>query len=233
MTSDLHKACVSVCVFAEHPPFSTVETINFGIQPCFLSLPGKGKLCFLHPISPLSLAHSDPPSQRDRLHWHLNTIVSYRFSAFLLRSSVNVIMPSPVMSKGLNPEPLANPSFSCPFLPNILKQWSRLPDPLSSSFTSPLSTCESDVCSETLVFGLTNCFLNARTGGAWVAQSLRRPTLGFCSGRDLTVCEFEPRVGLCADGSEPGACFGFWVSLSLCPSPVHALSLSVPKINKR
>ena len=29
----------------------------------------------------------------------------------------------------------------------------------------------------------------------------------FGSGHDLTVCEFEPRVGLRADGSEPGACF--------------------------
>ena len=35
------------------------------------------------------------------------------------------------------------------------------------------------------------------------------------SGHDLAVCEFEPRVGLCADGSEPGACFGSCVSLSL------------------
>ena len=51
-------------------------------------------------------------------------------------------------------------------------------------------------------------------------------------GHDLAVCEFEPRVGLWADGSEPGTCFRFCVSLSLCPSPVHALSLSVPKINK-
>ena len=53
-------------------------------------------------------------------------------------------------------------------------------------------------------------------------------------GHDLAVCEFEPRVRLWADGSEPGACFWFCVSLSLCPSPVHALSFSVPKIkNKR
>ena len=50
-------------------------------------------------------------------------------------------------------------------------------------------------------------------------------------GHKLAVREFEPRVGLWADGSEPGACFRFCVSLSLCPSPVHALSLSVPKIN--
>ena len=52
-------------------------------------------------------------------------------------------------------------------------------------------------------------------------------------GHDLAVREFEPRVRLWADGSEPGASFRFCVSLSLCPSPVHALSLSVPKINKR
>ena len=49
------------------------------------------------------------------------------------------------------------------------------------------------------------------------------------SGHDLTVGEFEPRVGLCADSSEPGACFGFCVflslSLSLCPFPTHAVSL--------
>ena len=35
------------------------------------------------------------------------------------------------------------------------------------------------------------------------------------SGRDLAVRGFEPRVGLCADGSEPGARFGFWVPLAL------------------
>ena len=52
-------------------------------------------------------------------------------------------------------------------------------------------------------------------------------------GHDLAVCEFEPRVGLWVDGSKPGVCFRFCVSLSLCPSPFHALSLSVPKINKR
>ena len=66
--------------------------------------------------------------------------------------------------------------------------------------------------------------------GAWVAQSVKRPTSARSRSRGP---EFEPRVGLWADGSEPGACFRFCVSLSLCPSPVHALSLSVPKINKK
>ena len=74
---------------------------------------------------------------------------------------------------------------------------------------------------------------NDDSSGTWVAQSIECPPLGFSSGHDLAVREFEPRVGLWADGSEPGACFRFCVSLSLCPSPVHALSLSVSKINKR
>ena len=46
----------------------------------------------------------------------------------------------------------------------------------------------------------------------------------FGSGHDLTVCGFEPRVWLCADSSDPGTCFRFWVSL---PLPPCALSLSL------
>ena len=54
-------------------------------------------------------------------------------------------------------------------------------------------------------------------GGGWwgEAQMVERPTVHFGSGHDLVVYEFEPRIGLCADGSEPGTCFGFCVSLSL------------------
>ena len=33
--------------------------------------------------------------------------------------------------------------------------------------------------------------------GAWVPQAVKRPTLGFSSGHDLTVPEFEPRTELC------------------------------------
>ena len=47
----------------------------------------------------------------------------------------------------------------------------------------------------------------------------------FSSGHDLTVRGFEPRVGLCADSSEPGTCLGFCVSLALWPSPTQALPL--------
>ena len=49
------------------------------------------------------------------------------------------------------------------------------------------------------------------------------------SSHDLAVRGFEPHVGLCPDSSEPGACFGFCVSLSLCPSPARTLSLSLNK----
>ena len=42
----------------------------------------------------------------------------------------------------------------------------------------------------------------------------------FGSGHDLVVREFEPRIGICADSSESGACFGFCVSLCLWPSPL-------------
>ena len=58
-----------------------------------------------------------------------------------------------------------------------------------------------------------------------MAQSVKRPTLAQVVV--LRFCEFESRVGLCAENSEPGAYFRFCVSLSLCPSPACALSLSV------
>ena len=58
--------------------------------------------------------------------------------------------------------------------------------------------------------------------GAWVAQGVKCLTLDFSSGHDLTVCEFEPCIGLYADRVDPA-----WdsLSLSLCPSPAHACSL--------
>ena len=62
-----------------------------------------------------------------------------------------------------------------------------------------------------------------------MAQTVERPTSAQVMISQL-VGGFEPRVGLCADSSEPGACFRFCVSLSAFPSPAHALSLS--KINK-
>ena len=55
----------------------------------------------------------------------------------------------------------------------------------------------------------------------------------FRSGHDLAVHGFKPRVGCCADILEPGACFGFCVSLSLFvpPLPTLCVSLSQKEIN--
>ena len=58
--------------------------------------------------------------------------------------------------------------------------------------------------------------------GAWLAQSVKDLTLDFGSGRDLTLRGIEPRLGLCADSSEPA-----WDFLS--PSLYAPLSF---KINK-
>ena len=57
---------------------------------------------------------------------------------------------------------------------------------------------------------------------------VKHPTLGFGSGHDLTVHELEPSLGLCTDSMEAA-----WdsVSLPLCPSPAHTVSVSF-KINK-
>ena len=44
------------------------------------------------------------------------------------------------------------------------------------------------------------------------------------SGHDLAVSEFQPRIGPCVDSSEPGACFGLCVSLSLSAPPLLAFS---------
>ena len=57
-----------------------------------------------------------------------------------------------------------------------------------------------------------------------MAQSVKRLTLDFSSGHDLTVREFKPRIRLDADGVERA-----WnsLSLSLCLSPALLSSLSL------
>ena len=91
----------------------------------------------------------------------------------------------------------------------------------------------------TLPVSLPLCWLNkeeseilreaeAQKKGAWGHLS---GSVGwaadFGSGHDLAVREFEPRIGLCADSSEPGACFGLCVSLSLSDPPPFMLCLSL------
>ena len=65
--------------------------------------------------------------------------------------------------------------------------------------------------------------------GTWVVQSVKHLTFDFGSGHDVTVCGFKPHIRLCAGSAEPA-----WDSLSLflshCPSPTHAVSVSL-KIN--
>ena len=71
-----------------------------------------------------------------------------------------------------------------------------------------------------------------RLEGPLKSTSLGRLGGSAGSGHDLTAGEFEPRVRLCADSPEPGACFRFCVSLSLGPSPTHTFSLSQKKKNE-
>ena len=78
----------------------------------------------------------------------------------------------------------------------------------------------------------------------WLARKIKRSGVSgrlggslswasdFGSGHDLTVHEFEPGIRLCADSSEPGACFGFCVSLSLSAPPLLMLCVSLSLNNK-
>ena len=79
---------------------------------------------------------------------------------------------------------------------------------------------------------------NTGPWGTWVAQSIKRLTLDFGSGHDLTVCETGPRVGVCTDSSEPAwdipslslsLSLPLSLPLSLSAPPLLVLSLSLPK----
>ena len=84
----------------------------------------------------------------------------------------------------------------------------------------------------TVVSNSISLFLNdlkmSACGGACGALSVKHLTLGFGSGHDLMVHEFEFHLGLCAGLS---ACLGFSFSHSLCPSP--ALKISKQKLKKK
>ena len=68
--------------------------------------------------------------------------------------------------------------------------------------------------------------------GAWVAPSVKRLTLDFGSGRDLTFSGVESRVGLWAGSTAP-AWDSLFSSLSAAPPLTRACSLSVsPSQNK-
>ena len=64
-----------------------------------------------------------------------------------------------------------------------------------------------------------------------MARSVKRPTLDFGSGGDLTVHEVEPHLGLCADKTEPA-----WDSLppsASAPPPLVLFVFSLPLKNKQ
>ena len=64
--------------------------------------------------------------------------------------------------------------------------------------------------------------------GAWVARSVKCPTLDFGSGHDLIVRGFEPHIGLCAVSAEPA-----WNSISPpLSAPPLLLCLSLALSNK-
>ena len=59
------------------------------------------------------------------------------------------------------------------------------------------------------------------------AQSVKRPTLDFSSGHDVTVLGIESPIGLHADSAEPA--WGFSLSLSAPPLLVWSWALSFSK----
>ena len=63
--------------------------------------------------------------------------------------------------------------------------------------------------------------------GAWVAQSVGRPT-----SAQVTISRSASSSPASGSVLTAWSLFQIVSSLSLCPSPVHALSLSVSKINK-
>ena len=68
--------------------------------------------------------------------------------------------------------------------------------------------------------------------GAWVAQSVERPTSAQVMILQFVGSSPASRSVLTAQSPEPVS-DSVSPSLSLCPSPIHALSLSVSRINKR
>ena len=71
--------------------------------------------------------------------------------------------------------------------------------------------------------------LKKKLWGAWVARSAKRPTLAQVMISQFLSSSSTSGSGLTAQSLEPAMDSVF---LSLCPSPAHALSLSVSKINK-
>ena len=74
---------------------------------------------------------------------------------------------------------------------------------------------------------LTASLLKETDRGAWVAQSVKHPILGFDSGDDLMRYEIEPRIG---PHGQHGVCLRF--SVSVLPPLTCTLALSFSQVNK-
>ena len=59
---------------------------------------------------------------------------------------------------------------------------------------------------------------------AWVVQLVKHPTLGFSSGHDLVIFEFELHIGIYAGSAEPA-----WDCLCLSAQILLAVSLSLSR----
>ena len=102
--------------------------------------------------------------------------------------------------------------------------WTRVPvlPPLILRAMSPGLLHLTNTTSKTL-------FLKGRSRGAWVAQSVERPTWAQVTISRPVSSRPTSGAVLIAQSLEP---VSDCVSLSLCPSPACALSLSLSKINK-
>ena len=63
-----------------------------------------------------------------------------------------------------------------------------------------------------------------------MALSVGHPTLGFGSGHDVVICEFEPHIALCAVITEPAL---DPLPPLPRPSPTRALSFSLKNKHKK
>ena len=139
-------------------------------------------------------------------------------------------------------QPVANRLTAAPELAARLPSLPFLPQHPAPPFPSSSSASQESAESPCRVWGprCRTFFKSGALPGAWVAQLLECLTSALVviclfvglspasgSGHDLAVRGFEPHVGLCADSSEPGPCFGFSVSLSLSARPLLMLSLTV------
>ena len=76
---------------------------------------------------------------------------------------------------------------------------------------------------------LAHCEENTELWGAWVAQSVKRLTSALVTISRFVSSNPASGSGTPARGLEPASDS---VSPSVCPSPVHVLSLSLSRINK-